>query len=103
MQPLIRVWKLEGEEDRDKLEEENLCKAGGGMFLSHIGILYIFVCVFVFVFVCDCVCVCVCVLPLGKYSAEVVQDGVELHLQIIEDVSCLCVQLQQTHKRTVDR
>lgn len=43
-----------------------------------------------------CVCVCVCVIPLSKDGAEVVQDSAELHLQLIEDVSCFCIQLQHT-------
>lgn len=44
-----------------------------------------------------CVRVCVCV-PLGEYSAEVVQVRAELHLQLIEDVSCLRIQLQNTQE-----
>lgn len=38
-------------------------------------------------------------IPLGKYDAEVVQEGAELHLQLIEDVCSLCIQLQHTEKK----
>jgi len=46
------------------------------------------------------------VLPLGEHNGEVVQEAVELHLQIIEDVGGLDVQLQgeprqQVFKKTI--
>lgn len=41
--------------------------------------------------------VCVCV-PLSEYSAKVVQVGAKLHLQLVEDVSCLRIQLQNTQE-----
>lgn len=75
MQPLMRAWKLRGEE---KLDEETSAIQAPPVL-------------------CLCVCVCLCV-PLSEYSAEVVQVSAELHLQLIEDVSRLRIQLQKTQE-----
>lgn len=76
MQPLMRAWKLGG--DGKKLDEEtSASKAGSSNTVST----------------CGCVFVCV---PLSEHSAKVVQVGAKLHLQLIEDISCLRIQLQNT-------
>lgn len=78
MQPVIRVWKLEGEET--KLGEKSSARPAEVPSWHS-----------------DTVCGCVCVIPLSKDGAEVVQDSAELHLQLIEDVGCFCIQLQHTY------
>lgn len=47
----------------------------------------------------SCLLVCAREIPLSKHSAEVVQEGAELHLQLIEEVGCLRIQLRHVEMK----